>query len=490
MKRFTAKPDIASPRGISVIEVLISMGILAIGLLGVAAMFPVGSHYMERGDEYDRADAVAEAALNDAVASGLLDPENWLMSQGGPPTGNYTISVSSYLLNAKIAAFDFYDTNPALREQYINNEAGFVYVIDPLGVASGMVPSALTSSLGTQYQVSRQIHYFPSSVRDNSLFLSPSAPSGAGDWTPWPSYWPIRRLTVRGLPVQRFAGQIARPSVSTDSNKPQPAAPAVAPPIEFPAARNQFIATDDISVEFGDDADKPSQVLSDMIALSGNTVATSMGTLNKGSYSYFLSVVPTSVDARNDLAIADAASSYDVSVVVTKGRALAEPYSTNIPNSELRGVLQLALGERICGAKVTSSSTSGGEVALYEFSGGSGRESHEVPQVRDYDDQPWEELRAGNWVMIVGPHPQSIPMRPLLFAQWYRVVAVDDAFPSDLSLGQNETAGPTLALRGPDWPWQPSTAPSNDLRVIIVPSAVAVHTRTMQLSAGASWAPQ
>ena len=67
-----------SPRhGVTLTEVLISIGILAVGLLGAAAMFPVGSYFMQKGEVADRGAAIAQAAFADLVARGDLNPENW-----------------------------------------------------------------------------------------------------------------------------------------------------------------------------------------------------------------------------------------------------------------------------------------------------------------------------------------------------------------------------------------------------------------------------
>ena len=44
------------------------MGILTIGLLGVAAIFPVGSFYMQKGDIADRGSAIAQAAFNETIS--------------------------------------------------------------------------------------------------------------------------------------------------------------------------------------------------------------------------------------------------------------------------------------------------------------------------------------------------------------------------------------------------------------------------------------
>src|SRR3954471_21037331 len=64
-------------RGLSLTEVLISMGILTLGLLGVASVFPVGSLYMQKADISDRGSAIAQSVMNDLMARGMLNPRSW-----------------------------------------------------------------------------------------------------------------------------------------------------------------------------------------------------------------------------------------------------------------------------------------------------------------------------------------------------------------------------------------------------------------------------
>ena len=68
--RLPPSPQLPAPQlprsAITLTEVLISLGILTIGLLGVAALFPVGSYYMQKGEIADRGSAIAQAAFNDA----------------------------------------------------------------------------------------------------------------------------------------------------------------------------------------------------------------------------------------------------------------------------------------------------------------------------------------------------------------------------------------------------------------------------------------
>lgn len=58
-------------RGITLMEVLISIGILAIGLTSVVAILPAGQKQATKAIIYDRASLVAANALADAVTSGI-----------------------------------------------------------------------------------------------------------------------------------------------------------------------------------------------------------------------------------------------------------------------------------------------------------------------------------------------------------------------------------------------------------------------------------
>jgi hypothetical protein len=87
--KFTHRP------GISLLEVLISMFVLVIGLLGVAAMFPVGQSYVFKAAQYDRSAALGQAAFNEIQVRGMLRMDAnrpfdyWLRpdSSSDPPVG-------------------------------------------------------------------------------------------------------------------------------------------------------------------------------------------------------------------------------------------------------------------------------------------------------------------------------------------------------------------------------------------------------------------
>ena len=64
----------SSRRGVSLMEVLISIFVLSVGLLGVAAMIPVGRYEIVEGAKADRGAALARAALREVKIRRMLEP--------------------------------------------------------------------------------------------------------------------------------------------------------------------------------------------------------------------------------------------------------------------------------------------------------------------------------------------------------------------------------------------------------------------------------
>jgi hypothetical protein len=64
-------------RGISLLEVLISIGILSVGLASVLAVLPAGGSQAKKAMIEDRRSALAASALADCVNRGFLNPVKW-----------------------------------------------------------------------------------------------------------------------------------------------------------------------------------------------------------------------------------------------------------------------------------------------------------------------------------------------------------------------------------------------------------------------------
>ena len=85
--------------GITLMEVLIAIGILAVGLSSVAALLPAAGSQAKKAVIADRAASMAENALADAITIGLTRPAAW--TGGGSrivfdPLGDPSISGLTY----------------------------------------------------------------------------------------------------------------------------------------------------------------------------------------------------------------------------------------------------------------------------------------------------------------------------------------------------------------------------------------------------------
>lgn len=82
-------------RGITLLEVLVSLLVLTVGLLGVAALLPIGKYEMEQAGRSDRAAVLGQAAFRDLQVRGLLSPLRWSQIGGGlvlePANGGRTL---------------------------------------------------------------------------------------------------------------------------------------------------------------------------------------------------------------------------------------------------------------------------------------------------------------------------------------------------------------------------------------------------------------
>lgn len=75
-------------RAITLLEVLISLGILSVGLASVLALIPAGGAQTQRALVEDRRGAMGAAACADAINRGILQPHKWSSS---PPAPYYCI---------------------------------------------------------------------------------------------------------------------------------------------------------------------------------------------------------------------------------------------------------------------------------------------------------------------------------------------------------------------------------------------------------------
>jgi hypothetical protein len=465
-----------SRRGISLTEVLIAMGILTVGLLGVASVFPVGGWYMQRAEIADRGSAIAQSVMSDIIARGMMNPSSWYLmvpnaTTGGSTNPNYFFSgidgkyapVTQPTTPAKVGltftrpfsetltAGLKVNTDPVI----ISKQFGSAYVIDPLFAAAAASASASNNNAGA--------YSFPATAYSQSPSSSGGAYYSTSAWDPWRAdlskrekAWPIRRVTFQlptGWPLDKvLAESVAR-------------------------------AADDLVSELPARDDRPASQKWDVDSASGAPLARQW----TGDYSWIATVTPPTNAARNGMAHNPEGFDYDVSVVVF--------YKRSLPLTPGADVMEAASHERMVSAKIISTGTSGGQLLLTSMVNSAG--VSDVTDSAGKNISPFDGLKTGQWIMLCGPHPNSSMSEPRFVLNWYQVLSIEGANTRLNSYGTETPAPPTtdpdrrlITVRGTQWPWQPSTSTgyasgpttiSDDLCVGIFKGAVAVHSKTMRL---------
>lgn len=497
------KSEIQNPksgrRALSLTEVLIAMGILTVGLLGVAAVFPVGSFYMQKADIADRGSAIAQSVMNDLVARGMLNPRAWYVMVPNPRstgTGLWNTGFTSDGANAPggainpsaftrpfAAALSEALTQPAAATDptVIAKQFGNAYVIDPLGLAFFAISNAQALAQPAAHGPATA---FPATGYTGltKYANNPGWPNPA--WRPWLGtssastfgyMWPVRRVTFRQTSNAQVVSGVAINGA----------------PLDAAMAEHYFRGSDDLASDLPQRDDRPAIQKWDM---RGQTPLARQWV---GDYSWIVTVVPTTNAARDGLARNPEGYAYDVSVVVFYKRLLPDPADIAYPilgGDLTKYVNVMSQNERAVTAGVVSTGLNGGELLLTSWGDvkdGSGN-------IISPAGSEFEQLRTGQWIMLCGPHPNSNvnmsttpPTGEMRFAlNWYQVLSIEPAVPGIYGYDSAKQQR-VVALRGPQWPWQPSTDPknvANDLCVAICKGAVAVHSKTMRLEGhGSAW---
>jgi hypothetical protein len=433
------------------------MGLMTLGLLGVMSLFPVGAHFMLQAEIADNGSAIGKSVMSDLVSRGMLNPQQWTsanLTTGIDPTVSYAAVVEQNRANLN-------STNTATIKQ-ANSLVGSVVVIDPLGVASYLnsLPfDAAAAPPDPALTDKRWLSNFPG--RATFQYIGQKAPTYWAPWKQWAYMGPMRRVTFPSLLMLDANGTHSMIADVQDRATPDDSGARLA------AADSLCRIADDLISESAGD-DRP--------AIQWASYSGGQPTVRQsaGDYSWLVTVAPTSNDARNGFS--SGAFAYDVSVVVCYKRDFAVQRGSTAN-------WNWSPSESLINAAVKSSGPSGGELLLSEPVGTSALDN----------------LRAGRWIMLCGPAPNSTPIplppgtppgtliKPHLFFAWYLVQAVD----TEIATADKQPNTPQryVTLRGPEWPWQPAAttganALPNDLCVGIFPSAVAVHTKTLRLDSG------
>ena len=461
--------------GITLLEVLISMFVLLFGLMGVAAVFPVGNHYAGRGEQFDRSTALSESAFGELRARGVLRPETWLY---GAATGDEVVGASDDDLDTlltfshppltPIVIQDHRVNSPGAARQAFNvlgyptnpvggagtAGPGRAFVIDPLGVAAAynatpVVPNADVFPIATFDEVDPQAKPNTAMPGPWALAIDAATPLVSYDFE---ARWPIRRVT---LPVPPTGGSGFEFS-----------------PVPTQIAESIFQLRDDLAVELPAEADRPAiqRWRADQNGTPDNPADDiPLRRAYAGNYTWLATVVPTGpagIEALQPSSPRHGHESYDVSVAVVHKRDL-----TPSPDSERAIAAQLFVG---------------GELAFYA--------QGTSPDSKSAVDNALKDLRAGQWIALAGVNPAN----GQLLMKWYRLLSLDaeyetaDVVPAPTLPIAGST--PSVYVRramveGPDWPASTSTVSGvgyngqsiEGLQAIIIPGVVDVTTQSLRI---------
>lgn len=119
-------------RGITLLEVLISMFVMLVGLLGVMSLIPVGRFEQQRGAKIDRASACGRGAFREVKIRGMLNPTSWAQAASGLKVYD-PASATPYAWNATLTGTEF-----------------SAFALDPLGIGT----TGATNSFGQWFPYS------------------------------------------------------------------------------------------------------------------------------------------------------------------------------------------------------------------------------------------------------------------------------------------------------------------------------------------------
>ncbi|HUY36985.1 MAG TPA: prepilin-type N-terminal cleavage/methylation domain-containing protein [Pirellulales bacterium] len=454
------KSKIQNPKsGITLLEVLISIFVLAVGLMGLASLLPVAKYYSIEASKYDRASTLAQGVFHDLQIRGYLLPKRWLDTSTFPspngPYGAYAVSTTNY------PSTNLYSTA-------MNRAISPPVVIDPLAIGY-----AITMGQTPPPQ-------FPA-------FLTPATiiqMTGAAT-VPVPSMPTLFRLTLDS----------ARSWPNED-----PIGPGGQLTMNYSLAQRLFRSNDDLIFFNPPDANlRPTA----MFTAGGAPVATPD---YQGDFSWFLTVAPDLDDQWGTLNAtgkyilnAENMDRFTVSVVVLYKRDLNLDQNPNPATTTLD--LKVAPPERMVYADLLDASAQTNSGAPYgiNYAGGAVRLRTPIPNATTVPPvyKHWLDVKPNEWLMLsavmnASTNPlfdqtgNATPLvtpsgLPVQVCQWYRIAGVGDTVlnPIDGSWYRD------VQLAGPDWnngfyvrqyyPTPPVPSSTQFVYATLVTGAIAVY---------------
>jgi len=203
--------------GLTLIEILMTIFVLAIGLLGVAALMPVGSYQMQRGQIAQRVSEIGPSALDLVEASNMHSPSRWGLVTT-PPSPRFddvkehpSIGSGEWVRKAYRQGSSYDDAPSSLENKYLlevvrsDNASQLGKFHTPTGGGSSVIISGGSLSTDAVFVFRRCEPFaidplYMYQVGMNPFVSALNDPYGTGDAMP--------RITVSGVTSQAAAEAI------------------------------------------------------------------------------------------------------------------------------------------------------------------------------------------------------------------------------------------------------------------------------------------
>jgi hypothetical protein len=406
--------------GLSILEVLVSIGILVLGLLGVVALIPIAAQNLRRGMALDDATTVARSGLAEFQARGGNNIQKWLRYPPNPP-GSPIPPVNGVMIGLR----GIQTTSPTYSDLTPNPfyvAPTWAFCIDPM----------MYESMIVQDGANRDISYFPYQGNGAALDI------------------PTNRL---GQQRSHF-GRMIRVTLNWNPSDWRNLAAATTQNLNVGLANSMCVSGDDLLLSTPGDGQLGLTVSQDESPASQFDVTmnswddplfTPVKRNADGKMSWFATMVPLPGS------VADGNRYYTLSIAVSERRDMVIDRNrvdlTSIGDQQQQDVES----ERTCGVRFIGGGLNGGEVQLVSYDPDLARGMKNLSR-----------LREGNWILICGPGPDNPATNPALFPNdpsdrtghifyWYRIASIETD-PQQIPLASPTQVVRNATLRGPDWP--------------------------------------
>lgn len=487
-------------RGVTLLEVMFSIGIVAVGLLGVLIIVPLAGLRTTQGTIADGADRLGRSAIRAFDVYQMRRPDAW--AQLNPvASANWAVASNFWSFPHPCPTWTvatLYKQGTYCRP---NSPNGLCYVVTnttgiiPATGLSGTSEPAWPTTMGTTV-VDNQVTWYcvplapavdltgsPRAICIDPLYIGAYAGTEAGIHC-FP-YFPtaaqatnvpcMLRVSLRRFPAESLGG-------------------ALVPPMTVAQAGQAFLADDDLVFRLPTDRTLPArQVFHGSWSPSTSysvgsycqpTVpngfgyrATSAGTSGSTEPAPWPTVLGDT--------ITDGGVTWEcrplvkrqwegkfswLATLVPKPGYSSDTYLLSIVVFHRRESMKDA--ERVVDVSAfNSSGYNGGDVVL-----------HADPLATPAASEDDLKMKEGEWLMLAGIDTDFTPWR--YYFKWYRIQTAD-AGPTDAGGGAYDR---DLTLFGQDWPGQAQVPPMIDVcKAVWIPGVVAVYEKTIRLETSSLW---